>query len=107
MIEMPIHQAYVQGREGGGRIKRQRGGGGDKRILISGKAPLLDGLAPSSALIIQDSLCILGPPESHLGTLRDPDSGFLGNVLAVMIRDPQVYEKVECKHEDKIKSFKL
>ena len=43
--------------------------------------------------------------QGHLGTLRDLDSRFHGNVLAAIICDPQVYEQVECKHKDLI--FKL
>lgn len=45
--------------------------------------------------------------QGHLGTLRDLDSRFHGNVLAAIICDPQVYEQVECKHKDLIfKSYK-
>lgn len=68
------------------------------------QSPPLDGLAPSSALIILDAL--------HLGSAEPAGSpqgfrlSFHGNVLAAIICDPQVYEKVECKLKD-LKSSEL
>lgn len=98
---MRIHQACWLDWEGAGRVKRQRAeeeAGMNSRGL---QAPLLDGLAPSSALITLDSLCLSGcqtqPGSPPLG---DSDSPCRGNVLAAIICDPQVYEKVECKHQD-------
>lgn len=80
----------------------------DKRNHISCKAALLDRLAPSSALIIPDSLCSLGVP-SHLGTLRDSDCILAAIICGENNNLPLVNLKFMRKLNicKKTKSFKL
>lgn len=68
------------------------------------QSPPPDGLARSSALISLDASAswVTEPAGSPQGF----GLSFHGNVLAAIICDPQVYEKVECKLKD-LKSFEL